>query len=192
MVDVTSYWPLLPPKKVIVNKFDNLSLAYSYDESLKTMRMDEYDANHNWIDAWYYRLDPVRGIIEWGDEYPNTSLFKNIKPRRSTFYSKGFENLWGGTNQAIHSYITQEVRSWSVIEWPTNSGWNYIRFEDDNAQIVIGGKTYNQCLKIYREETWNGKTSTTVYYLAKGIGFVGIDYVQSNTVYVNRATNIYV
>ena len=175
VVNVADFWPQPDQGEAKIVTFnDGRMKSYCRDARVPgAFRMNEYDQNGSWIDAWLYRIDPVHGVLEFADEYPQRPWLKWFGPVRRTNYARGWENMWGG-RQSIGSLISQTVKTAGLFE---AFGTNEIRFVSAAATAPELPFYAGPLLQIERTETWAGKALHTTYFLARGIGFVKVRYV---------------
>ena len=70
-----AYWPIFKTHEL--RRFDytapdtpNFTSVFSYDVGSDSMLYNNYDANLNWLNRWYYQYRTGFGIAEWRDDYP--------------------------------------------------------------------------------------------------------------------------
>jgi len=187
LVNLPSYWPAFTSEEK--RRFDYTSpdgsLApitsiFAYDRATKSMLYQDYNADMEWQDTWYYSAKPEYGIAEWRDDYPQKNflqkvIFGPIKKIVMTTPIGWGENLPVGgmySNRPAFSLLrstppqlgrgSQSVVLESVLhDFTTRDGTRY----DDVIQFL------------YQQKWGCGPQTGARYWMAKGVGPVAIQWV---------------
>ena len=166
---IPAYWPFFKTSEL--RRFDytapdtpSFTSVFSYDKGSDSMLYNNYDANHAWLNRWYYRYNPGFGVSEWRDDYPN-----NKKVVLSPAIG------WGEFQDIGSTYINYPKFDFFKC-WPpaTSSGTQIVAFE----QYLNAYKSYYDVLVFSYLQNWNGKPATGArYWMAMGVGPVATQFL---------------
>jgi hypothetical protein len=166
---IPAYWPFFKTSEL--RRFDytapdtpSFTSVFSYDKGSDSMLYNNYDANHTWLNRWYYRYNPGFGVAEWRDDYPN-----NKKVVLSPAIG------WGEFQDIGSTYINYPKFDFFKC-WPpaTSNGTQIVAFE----QYLNAYKSYYDVLVFSYLQNWNGKPATGArYWMALGVGPVATQFL---------------
>jgi hypothetical protein len=166
---IPAYWPFFKTSEL--RRFDytapntpSFTSVFSYDKGSDSMLYNNYDANHAWLNRWYYRYNPGFGVAEWRDDYPN-----NKKVVLSPAIG------WGEFQDIGSTYINYPKFDFFKC-WPpaTSSGTQIVAFE----QYLNAYKSYYDVLVFSYLQNWNGKPATGArYWMAMGVGPIATQFL---------------
>jgi hypothetical protein len=179
MVDLTKYWVMAQVVSKIFVTPDGQTLWESQvnapaANSLPAITMTEVDKTGNFYAAWYLAVDPQLGVIEYADRYPfGTYVFKPGQMVR-----------WGTTTMNVGDTL-QGVSQVDCSKSPCSSnGWGYY-YSQLLAMIPEFDTPAGTYLDVAEMGSWQSwcvdvrcsqqQVSNAVWYLAKGIGIIGVD-----------------
>jgi hypothetical protein len=166
---IPAYWPFFKTSEL--RRFDytapdtpSFTSVFSYDKGSDSMLYNNYDANHAWLNRWYYRYNPGFGVSEWRDDYPN-----NKKVVLSPAIG------WGEFQDIGSTYINYPKFDFFKC-WPsaTSKGVQVVHFE----QYLNAYKSYYDVLIFTYLQSWNGKPATGArYWMAMGVGPIATQFL---------------
>jgi hypothetical protein len=172
-INVADYWPHPPAGKTLTNTFDaGLVLAYSQvantpGKAGPGVKLHQTQ-NGVWRNDWFMRYDPVRGVLEYEDDYP-VVLWQPWNPGwpnvKAAVMAPGHEIIWGGA-EAVGSILQGQCE----IKFPQLYGWQRVVFNSLHSFTCPAG-TFN-VLDLTYYQSWSN-TSTIVganMYFALGLG----------------------
>jgi hypothetical protein len=192
------YWPQPKPGTTLIIRFDVGRLDfYRGDGSSFTLgdfwhRAGQPDTPESliWSSTWHYRVDPIDGVVEFGDDYPPLPG-TSTKERQSRFLH-GNEIPWGN-HLRIGQTLDQKVgydgnpqrrafarqRVTLVAIYPTyqvgsHLFYNVIRLDDRQDVCRNGSYGPGSLDQSGSLACGNVSTNSSTYYLAPGLGIVRI------------------
>jgi len=178
--DVRSYWPFPAGGATLTNTFTGgVVLTYSAVPNTpgragSGIRMYTTQ-NGVWINDWFYRADPVRGILEFEDDYPPSSWWQRIiypsgvVPR---VMAPGREVIWGGTQNFGDDIQAQAEIKGGPFGIGAVWGWQQVKFTALLPSFVVPAGTFASVLQLEYWQSWTNSStiSGAVLYLAPGLG----------------------
>lgn len=187
MIDLSQYWL---PSNIITKIFLRTSdksfseiqqiRPISGPNGIQAVTMAEYDSQLNWLDTWFLGNDPILGVIEYKDTYPNN---------KQSIYASGYYGQWGSHSMAeddiisgqLHLDPTQSIGvTNNAIAW----GWQTIRLTKIIPTLTLPAGTYENIAVIEWHQYWitnatgtSAKEWSGVYYLAPGLGTIRMDWI---------------
>ena len=173
-INVADYWPHPPAGKTLTNTFD-AGLVLSYSQVANTpgkagpgVKLHQTQ-NGVWQNDWFLRYDPVRGVLEYEDDYPPiwwqpwVPGWPNVAAK---VMASGKAIVWGGVAQAVPSNLQAQCE----IAFPSLFGWQQVQFNSMHSFTCPAG-TF-EVLDLTYYQAWVN-TSAIVganMYFAPGLG----------------------
>lgn len=160
--------------KAVDGSMPPLTCVFGYDDSMKCMKLYDYDAHLNLLDIWYYDYRPGKGVAEFRDDYPT----KNKKIVMDGVLGRPI--MWGDV-QEIGQSIVNYPKMNPVQSWPPSfsGGCQAVAFEAMLPGVVLAnGVSYNNVLQYSYLQSWDGHPATGArYWSAYGIGPVRLQWI---------------
>jgi|GEM_PF-4169946 len=186
---VPDYWPQPSFLKPIAFTYFNKNGAPMNEVSVfsrqpdGTIWEDDY-LNGSWKGRWLLRYDIMRGVIEFGDDYPTSGVEKpvlgDVKKKR---FLSGSEILWGGhqlTGSTLDVRVRMDVLGSHMLPGTAafEKGHQFVHFAEILPSFVdVLGQTHGETLLLFYQQDWNGGAPTgALYWLEKGVGPVQIHW----------------
>lgn len=195
IVDLKQYWPQPDSNTVIINRFDSGRINF-YRRSSNGYTLGDYWHNYTdddtastllWADTWHYSVDPINGVVEFEDDYPNAT---SAPP-----FMSGYEIKWGNI-----AHIGDTVQNKVVYGGDTTLspfGFQHALIYKFYPIITMNSVEYKNVLEIHdRQDVCTHDqlgapgsansmndlgcpTTQTIgtYYMAPGLGIIRIDEV---------------
>ena len=192
--DMRNYWPqptynqyLIKEYKVEHDKTVLFHQRYYKDKTDGNYRLQDFYYNYptknvwTYFSQWHYKIDNNRGVIEYADDvymWYNEDTQKMESVSMFPRFQEGRELLWGNKMK-----VGQEVQG-QLYNLSTNSwGHIWIKLMDAYPTYKVNGITYKNVIKLMNSQTFcqntdctQRYTSTGIYWMAPGIGFVQVEY----------------
>lgn len=177
-----TYWPTPSSGTALIKEWvDANGTRTGIQKTIRDRSTGEYylmdlDSNYNWLDTWNYQVDSNRGVLETGDQYPDSS--HNIR------FARGGEIFWGNRlSTPVHNQVQFKCqRMLREQDW-LDVGFQCIGIQQVLAShsIRVKGKlsTYRNVIKLIVTQQTSVPVQA-IYYLAPGLGFIQIDYYDTN------------
>jgi hypothetical protein len=168
------YWPQPPHGVTLVNTYsDGIVNTYTSaaDGSVRLRQV----INGRWDCDWYYRRDPLRGVIEYLDCYPKRwfNRFQFWKQTREVWCVPGKEIFWGGHETIGTSIGRQCVTSGLLGQY----GWQELSFNAILPVFKTPAGTFHNVLSMEYWQSW-GNTAPigAKMILAAGVGQIHAEW----------------
>ena len=182
---VPEYWPLFTTDEQLVSNFyasDGSGLhftsIFSYDQALNSMEFQNYGANGNWLNTWFYQYQPSFGIAEWQDQYPQTGILAALfGPVKQVTMSTPIG--WGDWANIGSTYTNSPSINPLGSNPPGQFGTGYqaVTFEAlDPTFTLSNGTTYTNVLVFADVQIWSGQAQETWFWMAQGLGPIAIQF----------------
>jgi hypothetical protein len=182
---VPEYWPLFTTDEQLVSNFyasDGSGLhftsIFSYDRALNSMEFQNYGANGNWLNTWFYQYQPGFGIAEWQDQYPQTGILATLfGPVKQVTMSTPIG--WGDWANIGSTYTNSPSINPLKSNPPGQFGTGYqaVTFEAlDPTFTLSNGTTYTNVLVFADVQIWRGQAQETWFWMAQGLGPIAIQF----------------
>ena len=168
------YWPF-PRKNHVLTKVFEPNLIETYLQAKDGIGIELRETTKGvWTDSWFYRNDPVRGILEYGDSYPRTHWYDIYSVVRKPCVP-GKEIMWGGI-QKIGDIVSAECKTSGVFG---SRGWQWVRFNEVIPTFTGVAGTFNDVVVVDYNQTWNGdKGEGARLWFAKGLGQIKAEWTR--------------
>ena len=130
-------------------------------------------------DTWYLQYDPVLGVKEVRDDYPQTNklLASLFGPTQKEVLSSPI--LWGNEVE-VGQVITCSPSYNTFGSTPPiiGTGFQAVLFEALLPSLTLAsGKEYPNVLQFMYAQTWRGVTKGARYWMAEGVGPIAISWL---------------
>ncbi|MFA5160887.1 MAG: hypothetical protein WC421_01460 [Elusimicrobiales bacterium] len=189
VVFVPDYWPQpASGKPAVFNYFNkgglpaNMTSVFSRQPD-GTVWQDDY-LNGKWKDRWLLRYDPLRGVVEFGDDYPSSGAEAAILgPVKKMRFRSGGEILWGGHQPVggklecgiyLDVLASHMLPGQAVAQKGHQSVWfaKVLPFFED-----VLGRRHGETLMLFYQQDWNGGVPIgALYWMEKGVGPVQLQW----------------
>jgi hypothetical protein len=179
---IPRYWPFWTDP-TLLRRFDykavdgsmpNFTSVFSYDDTMKCMKLYDYDSHLTMNDIWFYEYRKGTGVVEFRDDYPE----KHKKVVMDGLLGRPIP--WGDTQVVGQSLIGYPKMN-PVQSWPPafSGGCQIVVFEDLLPNLTLtNGQTYSDVLVYSYLQSWDGHPATGArYWAAAGIGPVRLQWV---------------
>lgn len=187
-IDLASYWPVFSSdeRRQFYYTADNLppfTSVFSYDAATKSMILQDYSADGQWLNTWYYTPEPGFGIAEWRDDYPQDNAFLSalFGPIKKVVLAVPIG--WGEVLPVGGVYENTPIFSLLRSAPPQIAiGSQYVRLEavlDDFT--TRDGTTYDDVIQFSYLQQWGSDMQVGArYWMAKDVGPVAIQWIGVN------------
>ena len=185
MIAVSHYWPFFTTPEVRTFSYTDKTgkvapfiSKFSYGASTNCMLCQDFD-NGVYTDTWYLQYDPVLGVKEVRDDYPQTNklLASLFGPTKKQLLSSPI--LWGNEVE-VGQVITCSPSYNTFGSTPPiiGTGFQAVLFEALLPSLTLAsGKEYPNILQFMYAQTWSGVTTGARYWMAEGVGPIAISWL---------------
>jgi hypothetical protein len=183
-----SYWPFPGSLQRRTNEYTNgISNIYTFAADTpagggKGICLRQFINGNQWDSDWFYRNDPVRGILEYEDDYPAPSWMFWSKTKNCLMASCK-EIIWGGTLQNVGDVIHGQCEIARGIGFGPMPlyGWQQVQFIDILSTYTVTAGTFSNVLKLQYWQTWanSPNSSGAIMWLAPDIGQLRAEWTKN-------------
>jgi len=174
--DARKYWPTPGQGRTLTNTFSSEIVQTYTDEAVGNYRLRQV-INGKWDCDWFYRLDPMRGVLEYRDDYPKNwyNYLELWKKTREVWCLPGKEIFWGGPFERTGAVAAKQC----VTSGPLGQyGWQEIFFNAILPTYVTKAGTFENVLVLTYWQQWGGgKIDGAKMWLAPGLGQIRAEWM---------------
>jgi len=170
--DARIYWPQPKQGHTITNYFSS--------RIIQTYTRDYYDGFRlrqriklKWDCDWYYRIDPIRGVLEYRDDYPPKWYNWPWQYAREVSCVPGKEIEWGGNEQTGTTIVRQCETSGLFGQY----GSQVIIFHEIIPFYETKAGTFMEVLVLTYGQQWGGgRIDGAKMWFAPGLGQIRAEW----------------
>jgi len=200
------YWPQISSTQVLIKHFvdtygrrhataaDGSLISVGITQRLTSTTsngkrinlLQDFDSNFTWLDTWNYIVDPLKGVLETGDQFPNSSAPGGYT---AVYFEPGGEIFWGNI-MSVGQSVGKQIVIASMKKTAMSYGYQSLYLAALHPSFSVLGKSYANVVQLLVDQVFcaNSDCSSVngyklTYFLAPNFGHIRIDYHDRNWVY---------
>jgi hypothetical protein len=175
MFNVAEFWPSPLANQAWNFVYDGPIVLRSvfFKDTAGTLYCVDYQ-DGAWKDTWLMRKDPVRGVLEYGDDIETTNWWEKrvIGPIKKIRYKPGKEIVWGhhqNVGDIVHAQVEIDHRASTMLPpFTTKDSFGY--------QTVGFDSLVDDMLVMTYVQPWGSKVYGAKYHMKHGVGPIKIEW----------------